>query len=1570
MKGDGRRPPAPYAARVARWVSRVSDRRERILRALEQLIERRRAYDFQNLAFHILKSVHQSLILSEWNHDGGEDAFMLPPRGGGGDVSLACSLTADQGKVLADCRRILERGVQPRMMIFATPRAVERTTVDKWKAAVKQECGIELEVIGRNGIVAELERPENDWICREYLHLQVAPARELQTLIARARENARRQSEEWREVHDLEWSQLLDLRLRAANTSADERREASQLEGGAQKEQRLSAFAEQLTAGRHVVVHAPGGAGKTTALLQVGEYLLRKDAWLVPVYVSLSEWSTLHSDFESHIARELGIQPTELRQLDNAGALVLLLNGWNEIGVEELPWARKALTHALRQLPNACVVLTTREHAEAPPLTRAELLAIASLSDSERQQAIRQAGIDRPEEVGERLERNHTLDALTRLPLFLRVALSVLKEAEELPPTADGLLTAFVKRTEGGEHHGALQDVCRGFHRDYLADVAALLTDDGAASLRLEVALHCIGDTSKRLAGAGLIGTLPDARAVLQVLRDHHVLSGSGHRSGTISFAHPLFQAWFAARSLEQMVRYESAEAAATGSAPTTRASGHPSDPLLGRTNLVPWGVAMELLVERLSAEADETRNSASLQRVMHAAAEVDLEFCCRLYGHGPEQMMGDVGTELPGYLRALYAAASPEDRTYALAGMVATRSPQFAEILWAVLQEGREAVWNLLHGREEFSLRSLGPTWWERIQEVHESVRGEMLDALIVSVLPEERRSIAEWVGRDPSQAVRAQAIAALDTAGEMRLAARLLRNDPQSLKLSPSRQLLRRCSPDEIRELAGVLRSELETTDDDEVRVDLLSAMARADLVSPDSVVTELQGALDRAYAEHSKGPVVTRLLERLASQSPEAAGLWVLEHGVAGGSVERDWFVHLSAAPAERLVRLVDELTTASLEGESASATRGLLWVYTKVHRPEVAKALSRNWLRVLRALYSAGEYVGRERPWLEELFRGLEHAIREQPYAMRADAMLAISDVPRNASELYEVRRLLGPTGAMETSAAAEMPDALRQQLRESVLVWETRLREVGELTRSTLSSLADLLSETADPRDVAKIRTWLEEDLELWDREISEREQGRGRGFANVSHTNWYAGSLARLATDAAAATLIDLLGHREYLGAASAGLAHLAVGAPPWRGRVSVRRERVLGRGGAPRGIDQPQALPGMPDERDRFASAITAAIEMHLRDRNDGQSRPYAHDFGEAAGALGRLGYAPALPLIFELGQLDHYEWGVLRALEYMAAWGIVLPAQDTEAFVDVFLERLSDPLRASSQDPWPYQLSCFALLLLSDAPGRGVARIRSIIPALQQSYRLRDLVELLGESDEPSATQLLIELLRSDAIAAERHSEVVHALSGHADDATAGAFEEQLDAVYTRMDHGEPVGGGLYDLHRAIANLARTNSRLRGAVLGRATTAASARVRSALTDLLGLLEGEDAALAMCQLLTDPPPEELPYGVTRVLEAATTRKEPAGSSGAYWLLPKASNALRRRLFEAMMADPDRQHYARRALLLIENRRARVGRPPDEPRHPAGWQPATWREEYPALVRRPWAVVTLRASDS
>jgi hypothetical protein len=134
------------------------DRLFLILRGLDRMIELGRSFEFQHLGFPVAKGFYSDLALSEWSHDGGEDAFALPgPQASPDTPVLACSFTNTLAKVKGDCERLRQRAVYPPAVLFVTPRPVGRTTIDKWKADIEKEFGHGLEVLSRKGLAAPQE---------------------------------------------------------------------------------------------------------------------------------------------------------------------------------------------------------------------------------------------------------------------------------------------------------------------------------------------------------------------------------------------------------------------------------------------------------------------------------------------------------------------------------------------------------------------------------------------------------------------------------------------------------------------------------------------------------------------------------------------------------------------------------------------------------------------------------------------------------------------------------------------------------------------------------------------------------------------------------------------------------------------------------------------------------------------------------------------------------------------------------------------------------------------------------------------------------------------------------------------------------------------------------------------------------------------------------------------------------------------------------------------------------------------------------------------------------------------
>ena len=139
---------------------------------LNALVEAQRGIDFQRMAHQCLCARWPSLASVPEQADLGEDGItILGEASDGIQRSLLCSLTATIEKLRSDTRKIAARNVRLDEVVFATPRRVTRAQQERWAKWVGSEYGWRLIVIERSEFLAILERPESQWICRDYLGL-------------------------------------------------------------------------------------------------------------------------------------------------------------------------------------------------------------------------------------------------------------------------------------------------------------------------------------------------------------------------------------------------------------------------------------------------------------------------------------------------------------------------------------------------------------------------------------------------------------------------------------------------------------------------------------------------------------------------------------------------------------------------------------------------------------------------------------------------------------------------------------------------------------------------------------------------------------------------------------------------------------------------------------------------------------------------------------------------------------------------------------------------------------------------------------------------------------------------------------------------------------------------------------------------------------------------------------------------------------------------------------------------------------------------------------------------------
>lgn len=139
-----------------------------------------------------------------------------------------------------------------------------------------------------------------------------------------------------------------------------------------------------IDAGDSVVLYGTGGIGKTTFLLELGTSCL-SSGQRIPLFVDAAAWGcTVVGLFEYLAGRPSaqgnGVTSDALINLAEAGRLVILLNGWNEMSASSKLTCREELIHLTVAAAALNVVVTSRTSADAPALSDAKKVEVRGLT--------------------------------------------------------------------------------------------------------------------------------------------------------------------------------------------------------------------------------------------------------------------------------------------------------------------------------------------------------------------------------------------------------------------------------------------------------------------------------------------------------------------------------------------------------------------------------------------------------------------------------------------------------------------------------------------------------------------------------------------------------------------------------------------------------------------------------------------------------------------------------------------------------------------------------------------------------------------------------------------------------------------------------------------------------------------------------------------------------------------------------------------------------------------------------------------------------------------------------------
>jgi hypothetical protein len=505
-----------------------------------------------------------------------------------------------------------------------------------------------------------------------------------------------------------------------------------------------------IEAGGSFVLFGAGGIGKTTFMLELSTSCMIAGR-RIPLFVDAAVWARTNLGLLEHLsslpsARASGVTSAGLAELAAAGHLVIMLNGWNEIPASSKLVCRDGLIQLTVAAQALSVVVVSRTLGDTPSLPNSKQIEVRGLTWQGQSSVIRaELGNESAAPLLDLLAKNMRLRHAARSPLILRGLLAQARKGTMAYSSVFDLLGASVQAFEEDDQRRLVLSVgpVDGHQRAYLEELACLLTQRLATNCYRDDALQAIHSTATKLAQRRLISAPPPLAAVLDVLVSHHLLH---LEDDLVRFAHQRFQEYFGAIRLLR----ECTEDAV------------PATLLRTAVNQPGWDESIALVADKLKgrgAPAD------ARVRMIKAAAAVDVGLACDLAGICAFGNTDD--SELHHHLvaRVNELAASPLEqvRDLAVACQIASGLPAFAERLWQLLEsEDRQTR---LHTYRlsgfAISLAQLGADADKRVAAWPSDRRVEFLHEIADN--PDNYEFLVRLARSEPDASVRAAAISAL---------------------------------------------------------------------------------------------------------------------------------------------------------------------------------------------------------------------------------------------------------------------------------------------------------------------------------------------------------------------------------------------------------------------------------------------------------------------------------------------------------------------------------------------------------------------------------------------------------------------------------------------------------------------------------------------------------------------------------------------------------------------------------------------------------------------------------------
>lgn len=1486
-----------------------------IERALEELVFYEEGMKFQSLAVVLAKKRWPDLIACEPKKDLGADAIAKPAFSAEGEGKvLACSITAELGKVRDDAQKIKDHYKGIDRLIFATPVAVSNEKGEAWATEIERDFGFKLAIMPRQDIITSLEDPSNVALLKNHLGIHVEVGASLEKLVEEVRAAANEVSAGWlRRISNRPLIELRALKLESEGQDSDEVLQ-------------LADICEALGQSRRIVLEGSAGRGKTTTLAQIAS---AQSPTGISLLIDLPAWTESNTGILQFLA---GMQQFQSRSLDatalarvaNVEHLSFLLNGWNEVAESDSRHAEIVLRGLDRDFPTAGILVATRTHHLLPPLRGAARARLLPLTRSERIAYLDARLGNRAASLCKRLETDRVLDDLTRTPLFLSEVTSLFEADTPIPSTKIGVLDAVMSLVERSEEHrNALQQApLAGNARDYLGALATQLTMQGRVSIPEDEARSAVSAVGALLKDTRQIEALPDPADVLNALCAHHVLESQEYPANAFRFGHQQFQEFYSAVD----VRRQLADLVIEGD------EDKKGQFIKTVVNEPAWAEPLGMIAEEIGhSPNDEGRTDvvSEGELLVTTALYVDPVFAAELARFCGAQVWQTVRADVNDRLRSLYAVPDSRYRRIALAGMLASGSEDFKDIIVPILSSSNQQCRLDLYRTWGLHLSCLGPDWRETVSQWPEEAR---IDLVSESLHQRYLSEIAPFAESDPSVKVKEAAIRGLCWIGAEDEASHLLQLlDPRTSE-SVLQEFQLRLLPRSVRDSAlAASERAFEASDDPWRRLGLLlrqSALGTTKSAELKEDLGRIAGKID----EHQAHFVVKPALEIVQAADPEWVSAWVAERVAAGSLWHDTWMNLITTVPADLKEALVRRLETEDFQHEPHGNIIRVLAVAAD------AALAQRIFLKLceLRGIIRNSPDEKHEFEWAVE--RQLEDLLRALPVDVAVSGFSDRFSKAVNGVELDVITRVFSEVGRVNDDPLAALDATTRANFRGYIRsALPVVLQEAdfsGELKANTNSVLASI----GMPEDLTEMRRLIQADIERFRKAMALRASGdRSRAANPISYAMWHVRAVMRFDPEESDSVLLDLLNDPEYERSVVEEVARQIAPRKRQHGFFDkVDYEQIWK---ARSGVQDQSQM----DRRRRFAKAIQERIATIFAERaGSKQKRPYEFRLRILGLALASIDSRGSADVVFEVMSIpdDWDVWTRVKAFEELLFDGVTLPLDRTLALLDSFRVRLRR--HGFQQDDQSTATRLLCLLPFVDDPSKGIETIRQVTSELRiYADHLRDVAEALGHCRCDGALAFLRELAADNAVTQQLGDAWIRAVAAIDTAESRGLL---LCFIDPRLS-GLPIEAefGRDDVLAAcIVDLMRRDKAVEANVLHLCSTALPSKNRMLLAKVVGQLGGLEAVSAGLNLIDDTANPSIPYNIRKQLEDAFIEKRPvAVHENTYTLEPRGSNAIRTILLEMSFTDARRKKSAATLLAQIEEWRLEYGRPVGEPRHPA-----------------------------